>query len=75
MLLAKVAVGLVQLVIAILFAVLALYIGFAVLGNITKNIDVDSLSIVGQPAFPITLFVIAPHDYFIENIQQIATDF
>ncbi len=32
-------VGLVQLVIAILFAVIALYIGFSVLGWITKGID------------------------------------
>lgn len=39
MLPANVAVGLVQLVIAILFAVLALYIGFAVFGKITKGID------------------------------------
>jgi uncharacterized membrane protein YjfL (UPF0719 family) len=39
MLLANVAVGLVQLVIAILFAVLALYIGFAVLGKITHSIN------------------------------------
>jgi uncharacterized membrane protein YjfL (UPF0719 family) len=39
MLLANVAVGLIQLVIAIIFAVVALYIGFAVLGKITKGID------------------------------------
>ncbi|HUH78863.1 MAG TPA: DUF350 domain-containing protein [Methanoregula sp.] len=32
-------VGLVQLVIAIIFAVIALYIGFAVLGKITRDID------------------------------------
>ncbi len=32
-------VGLVQLVVAIVFAVLALYIGFSVLGRITKDID------------------------------------
>ena len=36
---ANVIVGLVQLVIAIVFAVIALYIGFAVLGKITKDID------------------------------------
>jgi len=39
MLLANAVVGLVQLVIAIIFAVVALYIGFAVLGKITKGID------------------------------------
>ncbi|HSA38116.1 MAG TPA: DUF350 domain-containing protein [Methanoregula sp.] len=39
MLLANALVGLVQLLIAIVFAVVALYIGFAVLGKITKDID------------------------------------
>jgi len=39
MLLANAVVGLIQLVIAIIFAVVALYIGFAVLGKITKGID------------------------------------
>jgi uncharacterized membrane protein YjfL (UPF0719 family) len=39
MLLANAVVGLVQLVIAIVFAVVALYVGFAVLGKITKGID------------------------------------
>jgi uncharacterized membrane protein YjfL (UPF0719 family) len=39
MLLANAAVGIIQLVIAIIFAVVALYIGFAVLGKITKGID------------------------------------
>jgi uncharacterized membrane protein YjfL (UPF0719 family) len=39
MLLANVVVGLIQLVFAIVFAVIALYIGFAVLGKITKDID------------------------------------
>lgn len=38
-LLANVAVGLIQLIIAIIFAVIALYIGFSVLGKITKDID------------------------------------
>ncbi len=38
-LLANAVVGLVQLVIAIIFAVIALYIGFSVLGKITKDID------------------------------------
>ena len=39
MLLANAVVGLIQLVIAIIFAVVALYIGFAVLSKITKDID------------------------------------
>ena len=42
MLLTNVAVGLVQLVVAILFAVLALYIGFAVLGKITRSFDAET---------------------------------
>jgi len=39
MLLANAVVGLIQLLISIIFAVLALYIGFAVLSKINKNID------------------------------------
>ena len=39
MLLTNVVVGLIQLIISIIFAVLALYIGFAVLSKITKNMD------------------------------------
>ena len=39
MLLTNAIVGLIQLLIAIIFAVLALYIGFAVLSKITKGID------------------------------------
>jgi uncharacterized membrane protein YjfL (UPF0719 family) len=39
MLLANAVVGLIQLLISIIFAVLALYIGFAVLTRITKSID------------------------------------
>lgn len=39
MLLVNAALGIIQLVIAILFAVVALYIGFSVLGWITKGID------------------------------------
>ena len=39
MLLENAVVGLVQLVIAIIFAVVALYIGFSVMGKITKDID------------------------------------
>jgi uncharacterized membrane protein YjfL (UPF0719 family) len=39
MLLANAVVGLIQLLISIIFAVLALYIGFAVLSKINKNMD------------------------------------
>jgi uncharacterized membrane protein YjfL (UPF0719 family) len=39
MLLVNAIIGLIQLVIAIIFAVVALYLGFFVLGKITKNID------------------------------------
>ncbi len=39
MLLANVAVGIIQLIIAIVLAVVALYIGFSVLNKITKGID------------------------------------
>ena len=39
MLLSNAVVGLIQLIIAIIFAVVALYIGFAVLGWITKSMD------------------------------------
>lgn len=39
MLLANAALGIFQLVISVVFAVAALYIGFAVLGKVTHNID------------------------------------
>jgi uncharacterized membrane protein YjfL (UPF0719 family) len=39
MLLANVAVGIIQLIIAIILAVVALYIGFSVLNKITKGMD------------------------------------
>ena len=39
MLFTNVVVGLIQLIISIIFAVLALYIGFAVLSKINKNMD------------------------------------
>jgi uncharacterized membrane protein YjfL (UPF0719 family) len=49
-LLLNAAVGLVQLVIAILFAVVALYIGFSVLGWITKGIDEEKELAKGNAA-------------------------
>jgi len=39
MLIENAAVGIVQLIVAIIFAVVALYIAFAVLGKVTKGID------------------------------------
>jgi uncharacterized membrane protein YjfL (UPF0719 family) len=49
-LLLNAAVGIVQLVIAILFAVVALYIGFLVLGWITKGIDEEKELAKGNAA-------------------------
>ena len=50
MLLANAVVGLIQLLISIIFAVLALYIGFAVLGKINKNIDEEKELAKGNAA-------------------------
>ena len=50
MLLANAVVGLIQLLISIIFAVLALYIGFAVLGKITKGIDEEKELAKGNTA-------------------------
>ncbi len=50
MLLANAVVGLIQLLISIIFAVLALYIGFAVLGRITKGIDEEKELAKGNTA-------------------------
>ncbi len=50
MLLANAVVGLIQLLISIIFAVLALYIGFAVLGKITKSIDEEKELAKGNAA-------------------------
>ena len=50
MLLANAVVGLIQLVIAIIFAVIALYVGFSVLGKITKGIDEEKELAKGNAA-------------------------
>jgi uncharacterized membrane protein YjfL (UPF0719 family) len=50
MLLANAVVGLIQLLISIIFAVLALYIGFAVLSKITKGIDEEKELAKGNTA-------------------------
>ena len=52
---ANVAMGLVQMVIAILFAVLALYIGFALLGKITRRIDIEKELARGNAAVGIVV--------------------
>jgi len=50
MLLVNAVVGLVQLVIAIVFAVIALYIGFSTLGKITKGMDEEKELAKGNTA-------------------------
>jgi uncharacterized membrane protein YjfL (UPF0719 family) len=50
MLLVNAVVGLVQLIIAIIFAVVALYIGFSTLGKVTKNIDEEKELAKGNTA-------------------------
>jgi uncharacterized membrane protein YjfL (UPF0719 family) len=50
MLLTNVVVGLIQLVVSIIFAVLALYIGFAVLGKITKGLNEEKELAKGNAA-------------------------
>ena len=50
MLLANAVVGLIQLLISIIFAVVALYIGFAVLSKINKNIDEEKELAKGNTA-------------------------
>lgn len=55
MLLTNVVVGLIQLVISIIFAVLALYIGFAVLSKINKNMDEEKEIAQGNVAVGIII--------------------
>ncbi len=50
MLLTNVVVGLIQLIVSIIFAVMALYIGFAVLGKITKGINEEKELAKGNAA-------------------------
>ena len=57
MLLANVAVGIIQLIIAIILAVVALYIGFSVLSRITKGIEEEKELAKGNPA--VGIFVAA----------------
>jgi len=53
-----VAVGIIQLIIAIIFAVLALYIGFSVFGKITKDVDEQKELAKGNVAFGIVVAAI-----------------
>jgi uncharacterized membrane protein YjfL (UPF0719 family) len=55
MLLSNVVVGLIQLIISIIFAVLALYIGFAVLSKINKNMDEEKELAKGNVAVGIII--------------------
>jgi uncharacterized membrane protein YjfL (UPF0719 family) len=55
MLLENAVVGIVQLVIAIIFAVVALYIGFSVLGKITKGIDEEKELAKGNVAIALVV--------------------
>jgi uncharacterized membrane protein YjfL (UPF0719 family) len=48
-----VAVGIIQLIIAVIFAVVALYIGFSVFGRITKDVDEQKELAKGNVAFGI----------------------
>jgi uncharacterized membrane protein YjfL (UPF0719 family) len=50
MLLENIVVGIIQLVIAIIFAVVALYVGFSVLNKITKGIDEEKELAKGNTA-------------------------
>ncbi len=50
MLLVNAVVGLIQLIIAIIFAVVALYIGFSMLGKITKGMDEEKELAKGNAA-------------------------
>ena len=55
MLLTNAAVGLFQLIISIIFAVIALYLGFAVMGKITKNLDEEKELAKGNVAVGIVV--------------------
>ncbi|WP_321508682.1 DUF350 domain-containing protein [uncultured Methanoregula sp.] len=58
MLLVNAAVGIIQLVIAIIFAVVALYIGFSVFGKVTGSIDEQKELAKGNVAFGIVVAAI-----------------
>ncbi len=53
-----VAVGIIQLIIAVIFAVVALYIGFSVFGKVTRDIDEQKELAKGNVAFGIIVAAI-----------------
>jgi uncharacterized membrane protein YjfL (UPF0719 family) len=53
-----VVVGIVQLIIAVIFAVVALYIGFSVFGKVTKDVDEQKELAKGNVAFGIVVAAI-----------------
>lgn len=55
MILINAAVGIIQLIIAVILAVVALYIGFSVFGKITKDVDEQKELAKGNVAFGIVI--------------------
>ncbi len=53
-----VVVGIVQLIIAVIFAVVALYIGFSVFGKVTKDVDEQKELAKGNVAFGVVVAAI-----------------
>ena len=53
-----VAVGIIQLIIAVIFAVIALYIGFSVFGKVTRDVDEQKELAKGNVAFGIIVAAI-----------------
>jgi len=58
MLLVNAAVGIIQLVIAVILAVVALYIGFSVFGRVTRDVDEQKELAKGNVAFGIVVAAI-----------------
>lgn len=58
MILVNAAVGIIQLIIAVILAVVALYIGFSVFGKITKDVDEQKELAKGNVAFGIIVAAI-----------------
>ncbi|MEN6396613.1 MAG: DUF350 domain-containing protein [Methanoregula sp.] len=58
MILVNAAVGIIQLIIAVVLAVVALYIGFSVFGKITKDVDEQKELAKGNVAFGIVIAAI-----------------
>ena len=58
MILVNAAVGIIQLIIAVILAVVALYIGFSIFGRITKDVDEQKELAKGNVAFGIVVAAI-----------------